>query len=304
MRLDNPYHEGEIEVQRRVGVLDAGQRNGRVISDSILPGALKFIEQQSFVTLGSEDSEGALWTTVLIGEAGFIRASSDTMIEIDRTRIDSRAAATLASFSPGSRLGLLVIELASRRRLRINGVVDTNDSGLLRMTVQESYPNCPKYIQSRHLIIEQAETARSDVTEGNSLGQAELALIQSSDTFFVSSQHPDRGIDASHRGGKKGFVNVIDKQTLRIPDYPGNSMFNTLGNIMVHSKAGLTFVDFEKSQCLQLTGDATILWDEQGRAEETGGTQRLWDFRVSRWIGARFSFRVAWDFLSDSPFNI
>lgn len=304
MRLENPFHEGEIELQSRVGVREAGRRNGRVISDSILPGALNFIEQQRFVILGSEDQEGALWTTVLVGESGVIRPRGDRVVEIDISKIDDLAAKTLSTFSPRSKLGLLVIELASRRRLRINGVVVKNESGMLLVKVEETYPNCPKYIQSRHLIIEKGSIVDVAVTEGNSLGESEHRLIQSSDTFFVSSQHPERGVDASHRGGEKGFVQRLNQNTLRIPDYPGNSMFNTLGNFMVNPKAGLTFVDFERSRFLQLTGEATIVWDQPGTKKETGGTERFWDFTVRRWIQSGFSFKTRWEYLSASPFNI
>lgn len=304
MKIEVPYHDGELEVQRRVGVLDVGKRNGRVISDTILPGALQFIEQQRFVVLGFADSGGALWTTALIGEVGFIRAPSDSIIELNLSKLDSGVALTLSSFSLGSPLGLLVIELASRRRLRVNGRVEKNDSGVLRLRVLESYPNCPKYIQSRHLVVEKTKAIDIETMEGTVLREEDHRLIQSSDTFFVSSQHPERGVDASHRGGKKGFVKVVDQQTLRIPDYPGNNMFNTLGNFLVNPRAGLTFVDFDSSRFLQLTGEVDIIWEAPGSAAETGGTLRFWDFRVSRWLRSGFSFRTTWEHLSDSPFNI
>ena len=96
-------------------------------------------------------------------------------------------------------------------------------------------------------------------------------LYEAADTFFVASAHPRRGTDVSHRGGDPGFVRMLDDHTLRVPDYAGNSMFNTLGNLHVNPRAGLLFVDFDRWRTLQLTGTATIRFDLEPRA---------WDFRV------------------------
>lgn len=303
MRIENPFHEGELDAQRRAGVLELGKRNGRAIADSILPGALRFIEQQSFVILGHKDEAGDLWTTVIIGEAGFIRPLSESTIELNYSGVDRNAVTTLDGLPDGSRLGLLIIELATRRRLRVNGVLKKREEKVLELRVEESYPNCPKYIQSRHLTIERAETS-SQSEQGEDLGATQRALIGNADTFFVSSLHPERGVDASHRGGQRGFVQLLDDGRLRIPDYPGNSMFNTLGNFLVYPRAGLTFVDFENSIFLQLTGEVTVHWDLNDSKGLTGGTQRFWDFQVSRWKQSEFSFKLTWEHLSDSPYNI
>ena len=82
-------------------------------------------------------------------------------------------------------------------------------------------------------------------------------------------------------GGNPGFVTLVDDRTLRIPDYPGNSMFNTLGNFTANPRAGLIFLDFESHRTLQLTGRPEILYDVDGTAEETGGTNRPEDWRCS-----------------------
>lgn len=304
MRIENPFHEGELDAQRRAGVLELGKRNSRAIADSILPGALRFIEQQSFVILGHKDEAGDLWTTVIIGEAGFIRPLSESVIELNDSGVDKNAVSTLDRLPDGSRLGLLIIELATRRRLRVNGVLKKREEKVLELRVEESYPNCPKYIQSRHLTIERAKTSSFQSEQGELLGAPQRALISNADTFFVSSLHPERGVDASHRGGQRGFVQLIDDACLRIPDYPGNSMFNTLGNLLVYPRAGLTFIDFENSLFLQLTGDVTVRWDHDDSSGLTGGTRRFWDFQVSRWRQSEFSFKLTWEHLSDSPYNI
>ena len=69
----------------------------------------------------------------------------------------------------------------------------------------------------------------------------------------------ERSMNASHRGGPPGFVEVVDDRTLRIPDYVGNSMLNTLGNLTVNPHAGLVVLDFGPNRTLQLTRRAEIL---------------------------------------------
>lgn len=90
--------------------------------------------------------------------------------------------------------------------------------------------------------------------------------ITAADTFFIGSAHVQAGTDASHRGGNPGFVQVHDSRTLRWPDYAGNNLFNTLGNLNVEARAGLLFLDFEHGHTLQLTGSATVSWERKDTA--------------------------------------
>ena len=99
------------------------------------------------------------------------------------------------------------------------------------------------------------------VHDGLALTAKQQDWIQKADTFFVATAHPFRGADASHRGGQPGFVAVVDAQTLIWPDYSGNMMFNTLGNIVSNPKSGLLFLDFDTGRTLQLTGAAEIVWE-------------------------------------------
>jgi hypothetical protein len=110
-------------------------------------------------------------------------------------------------------------------------------------------------------------------------------------------------VDASHRGGNSGFVKIVDDQTLRIPDYQGNSMFNTLGNFTANPRAGLIFLDFESHRTLQLIGRPEILYDVEGSGEETGGTNRYWQFHIERWLEIDHAPQLVWEFLDASPYN-
>ena len=128
-------------------------------------------------------------------------------------------------------------------------------------------------------------------------------IIGQADTMFVASRHADSGADASHRGGTPGFIRIVDDNTLRIPDFHGNSMFNTLGNFEVDPRAGLCIPDFVHGQLLQLTGTASIHWDQEDPDNLTGGTHRFWEFKVKRWLLRDTPQQLEWEYLDASPFN-
>ena len=306
MKISKPYHEGELQVQDRAGVRTEGERNGAVISDSIIRGALRFIDQQNMVVLGSIDSDKNIWASILTGQTGFMEATSEQTITFDLSKtVVNENDPLWENIKDQSHVGMLVIELATRRRLRVNGRIRQSDEQRLQLKVLESYPNCPKYIQRRNITTNRAENsiAVSQVVEGEALSSVQRALIDKADTLFVASAHPDRGVDASHRGGRPGFVRIINELTLRIPDFWGNSMFNTLGNFAANPRAGLVFVDFENGTTLQLSGRTEILWDQEDLREETGGTKRFWDFHIDRWLEMENGHQLEWSFLDYSPYN-
>lgn len=306
MKIESPYHEGELQVQARVGVLEEGAMNSRVIQDSIIKGALKFINQLPMAVFGSLDREPHVWASVFVGMPGFMQAENDHTVTFDLScMMPNPEDPFWENIQRNSQVGMLAIELASRRRLRINGRISRLSEDSLQLHVEESYPNCPKYIQKRHLTIPQTgfNLASSSAVQGEKLGLIQRALITNADTFFVASVHSERGVDASHRGGNPGFVKVLDDRILHIPDYIGNSMFNTLGNFTVNPRAGLIFLDFESHRTLQLTGRTEVLYDLDDPTEETGGTNRYWQFQIDRWIEISHDSQLDWSFLDYSPHN-
>lgn len=303
MPNDDPYHEGEKLVQEKAGEQLAAERNGRAINTSIMPGALKFIAQQPMAVLGSVDDEQNVWASIFTGQPGFVAAPDPQTVTLDLTQAGSHPHdpvwANIIERQP--QVGMLLIEPSSRRRLRVNGRIDRVAPSMLQLDVAEAYPNCPQYIQRRDL--RRSSTAKTQRNEarfetGQSLTAEQKDWIGIADTFFVASLHPRRGADVSHRGGEPGFVCVIDDRTLRVPDYAGNSMFNTLGNFEANPRAGLVFVDFKRQRVLQMTGRPTIRWDlEEDESQPTGGTRRYWDFAVERWIEADLEFPLEAEFL-------
>jgi len=75
--------------------------------------------------------------------------------------------------------------------------------------------------------------------------------------------HPEYGADISHRGGFKGFVRVVNDHELRVPDYRGNTLFNSLGNIVASRKLGMLFINFNTGNSLQLSGEGDLLWQKE-----------------------------------------
>lgn len=305
MHIENPYHKGELSVQARLGESGEARRNGRAIADTIVRGALRFVEQQPFVVLGTIGAGGKTWASMLFGAPGFARAADERTVEIDLERSAAHPDdPLLTDLRADPRIGMLFIEPGTRRRVRINGVAQ-EEGELLRVAVDEAYPNCPKYLQRRHLrtSVDPAQAKPRGAIRGSALGADQVSLISVADTFFVASSNPTGGVDASHRGGDPGFVHVLDERTLLIPDYPGNHMYNTLGNFALEPRSGLTFLDFESGHMLLTTGSAEILWERAGREEETGGTNRFWQFHVDEWLSFELPVRLEWEFLDASPFN-
>ena len=305
MRLENPFHEGELLVQQQAGETVKGEQNGRIIADSILQGAFKFILQQPMVILGSVDEKQNVWASILLGHPGFIRAVDPQTVELDLKQAFKHSGDRLwRNINHENRIGMLFIELATRRRLRINGAIAQNTPDRISLQVLESYPNCPKYIQRRHLSFKIGhELKQTQMQSGQILTLQQQAWIELADTFFVASFHSIRGVDISHRGGNPGFIQIVDRQTIRIPDYNGNGMFNTLGNLIINPRAGLIFIDFERSRTLQLSGRANILWDLESDRYPTGGTKRYWDFKIEQWQETDLPILFNCEFIDYSPHN-
>jgi predicted pyridoxine 5'-phosphate oxidase superfamily flavin-nucleotide-binding protein len=306
MKIQEPFHEGELEVQDRLGLHTEAKQNSGVITDSIVKGAFRFIEQQHMAVLGSIDQDENVWASVLAGQTGFMQPTRERLITFDLSKTAGNEHDPFwKNMESHPQVGMLVIELATRRRLRVNGRVRRSGEQQLDFEVLESYPNCPKYIQRRQVTKMPAggRIAKSQVLKGDVFGAPQQAIINQADTLFVASVHPERGVDASHRGGNPGFVRIVDDLTLRIPDYTGNCLFNTLGNFVVNPHAGLVFIDFVSGTTLQLTGRAEILWDEEDPEDETGGTKRFWQMHIDHWLQIGKAHELEWSFLDYSPYN-
>ncbi|CAN7666846.1 MULTISPECIES: flavin-nucleotide-binding protein [unclassified Variovorax] len=262
------WHEGERALQSRAGI---GQRMAeigpRVVRDHMPDQHRSFFAQLPFLIAGSLDAEGRPWASVLAAPPGFAHSPDPMHLRIDaRPLRDDPLGAALA---PGAPIGLLGIEPHTRRRNRMNGVVEALDAQGFSVAVGQSFGNCPKYIQAREpLFVGGAQDAHVG-PRSDRLDMKAQRMVRAADTFFIATAHPSagdagspaHGIDVSHRGGRPGFVQLSGEDTLTVPDFVGNTFFNTLGNIAINPVAGLLFIDFETGDLLQLFVKAEIVWD-------------------------------------------
>lgn len=297
----DPFHEGERAVQLRVGERAMGVRNGALITTEIVAGARPFLARQPLIVLAAADRAQALWVSLWFGPPGFVRGDDGRVVTI-------RGASTAAgdplvpALSEGTPVALLAIDLATRRRLRINGEVATHDGRALSVTVRESFPNCPKYIQRRS-VRAGAAAATEPASQGERLDPERTESLRRVSTCFVGSRHPRAGVDVSHRGGEPGFVHVLDERTLRFPDYAGNGMFQTLGNLEVDPHAAVTAIDFDRRRILAMTGVARATFGGELAGHPTGGTGRYWLFELARWVELPIPVPFVWSEPESSPFN-
>lgn len=212
------FHSGEVSVQRRAGVEDDARRLEGMLARSDLDGGpARFLRQRQFAVLTGRDRLGRLWASPLLAPAGFLEARGTTLF----VSANSVQGDPLNKLPAGQAVGLLAIEFATRRRLRVNGMITSTGPAGLQIAVDQAFGNCPSYIQQRHLTLHH-DTPAPTLAAGYQAGgltASDTALIASSDTFFLGTVHPTRGADASHRGGPPGFVR-IDGPDLWWPDNP------------------------------------------------------------------------------------
>jgi uncharacterized protein len=311
-----PYHAGELAVQARAGVQEAARRIGNGIRSSIPAAAQEFLRGQPMLVIASLDADGQVWASLLTGPPGFIRALDERTVLIEARLAEGDPLGD--NLRTGAQIGLLAIEPATRRRMRLNGVAEGVPAGTdgstgaclaLRVHAQQVYSNCPKYIQAREWTTVPGGMAgggdpnsNPTVSRSRALATDQQRWIERADTFFIASAHPGGGADASHRGGQPGFVRVVDDRRLLFPDFAGNTMFNTLGNIVANPRAGLLFVDFEDGTTLQLTGRAELIWDAALTAT-FAGAERVVAFDVHEVIDVAGAHRLRSRFVGYSPFN-
>ena len=303
MKFLSKYHKGEKLAQELAGERRQADFNGQAITNSIIEGALSFISEQEYVIASITDDDSNVWASVLSGERGFIQALDPKSIVIHRKNVASDKHDPIAShLEKGKKIGLLIIELASRRRLRVNGNISNITNEEINIRVEQAYPNCMKYIQRRHIVKRESWLRTSENTKGGkALGQMQKDIITNADTFFIGSVHPNGNLDVSHRGGNPGFVQLMNDKTFRVPDYKGNSMFNTFGNLLLHNKAGIAFWNFNNGQLLHLIGSVHIVWDDTDK--NISDTGRYWEFQIEQWSESLVGRNFTWEFLDYSPHN-
>lgn len=278
------FHDGELAVQRRAGVDTAAARLAGMLRPADLRGgATQFLAERTFAAITARDGAGRLWISPLTGTAGFLQARGASALRIAAVPLPGDPLHRLEDGQPA---GLLAIDFATRRRFRLNGTLMSVDPAGLGVSVEQAYGNCPQYIQRRRLE-SLAAAGPTAPRYGSILTAADVALIERADTFLLGTTHPQRGNDASHRGGNPGFVRVEGGNTLWWPDYPGNNLFNSLGNLVSDDAAALLFADFVTGDTLQLSGRARLEWTASGSPGDDGDTGRRVVFTLEELVAGR-----------------
>lgn len=304
---NSPYHEAEILVQRRSGRRDFAEALAPRIFSRLSPEAIDLFTAVPFIIVGSLDEAGHPWASILSGPPGFVSVANEDLT------IDARPASDdplLSTVIKGGDIGLLAIDFARRTRYRVNGKVSLSATRLL-VDVKQCYRNCPQYIHARSADYKEHSPGLKEGLPARRLSALDdhaFSIVSNAETFFIATHgsgspcdDPRLGADVSHRGGNAGFVEVhSDRKHLAFPDYIGNFMFNTLGNLTRYPRCGLLFIDFATGQTVQVTGTASVEWDIE-RIGFTPGAQRMIEIEIDEVIVAPATGHLTWSFIEHAP---
>jgi predicted pyridoxine 5'-phosphate oxidase superfamily flavin-nucleotide-binding protein len=306
-RAASPFHAGEQKIQGLAGVRDRIELKGRAVIRDYMPEQHRaFFAALPFMVVGLADPNGHPWATTLSGPPGFMNPADQNLLTI-QAWLD-RGDPLHSCIRDGAPVGGLGIEFSTRRRNRINGRIENCIIGEgFSIRVQQSFGNCPKYIQARNQRPRLHVRSAPECRMAPHLGDSEISCIAEADTFFIASRSAQldqgdrsQGLDVSHRGGLPGFVRVVSPSELCFPDFSGNLLFNTLGNLAEDARAGLLFIDFQSGAMLHILGRARICWDVPETAR-SAGIERLIFLDIQCVVNREHAFPHLLDFISYSP---
>ena len=303
----SPFHTGEQTIQRLAGVRDRIELKGRAVIRDYMPEQHRtFFAALPFMVVGLADQSGHPWATTLSGPPGFMNSAEANLLTVNAW-LDP-GDPLHSCIRDGAPIGGLGIELPTRRRNRVNGRIENCIIGeSFSIRVQQSFGNCPKYIQARTELPRISSGPAPESRMASHLGDSDVSFIVKADTFFIASrsaqldrENSSQGLDVSHRGGRPGFVQVVSRKELCFPDFSGNLLFNTLGNLEADARAGLLFIDFQSGRTLHIIGRARICWDVP-ETMRSAGVERLIFFDIERLVNRDHAFPLSFDFVSYSP---
>ncbi len=304
--MEEIFSKGELYVQELAGEAEIAQTRTHMAQNNRLDNfSARFIQSQLLFNITSINENDQVWISFLIGKPNLIEIIDAFTIRINKTLIISPLEDVFfENIKVNKQVGLLFIDWETSRRFRLNGKI-VEDENYLTINIQEIYGICPKYIQKRSFQYTNKIVKVFNLKKGTEITNNQKLLIEKANTFFLGTRGLSNKADASHKGGKAGFVKFINNNTLKIPDYSGNSMFNSLGNIYENPNSGLVFFDYESNKMLQLTGKGEIMFHQKNKLDlkESGNTGRFWLFKIEHWILTENPNQVHWSFINYSPFN-
>ncbi|WP_299851083.1 pyridoxamine 5'-phosphate oxidase family protein [uncultured Roseovarius sp.] len=301
------FHEGELRLQEQTGDREKIAVMTRHLMNDFMPDQHRaFFEGLEYIFLGTVDAKGLPHASIVTGPVG-LASSPDPKTLVIQTG-DRVGKPAFEALDLGQAVGVVGLDLSNQRRNRMHGKVTAIDDGSVTITVVQSYGNCPKYISLREISERELPTAGGKIETRDRLNADDTALIKAADTFWIASYVQDgsgapyEGVDVNHRGGQPGFVSVDGPSQITIPDYRGNNLFNTFGNLLLNPDAGLLFVDFETGDQLHLHGETSLIEDAYEVAQ-TPGALRLLCIQISGVRRTAEATPLRWRFVEHSHVN-
>ncbi|QIX02034.1 hypothetical protein AMS68_007551 [Peltaster fructicola] len=298
---DMSWHQGELEMQKVMHV----PSNDNPTVPSLSPQLANHLQIAPLVAIGVL-KDGKPWTSVWGGESGLGKAIAQGVIGV-RTAVPGCDPVVEELFQDGlvreegqgRMVSGLTIDLEARKRVKFFGrtIVAALKDGeaQLVLKVEQSLGNCPKYLNKRRITsVSPAPTLISET-----LSSQALDLINKTDLFFITSSY-NEDMDTNHRGGPPGFLRCVDS-TLYWPEYSGNRLYQTLGNLKLNPLAGISVPDFVTGDMLYMTGRAEILVGDDAKILPKTNLAVKFVVESTRFVQQALPFRGAAG--DPSPYN-
>ncbi|TAK76389.1 MAG: pyridoxamine 5'-phosphate oxidase family protein [Dehalococcoidia bacterium] len=247
------YHAGQIEVQAEANSRDLADRMAHWVGP-----AGKFAEQADLLLFAAPDEAGVLQFVVVSGKAPLVSAGADAI------HIPSARAPL---FRDGA-YGALAINLGEARRVRLNGRMRLDPAGGA-LEVEEAFTLCRKYLTRSTPLRPDGVHVGPEGSEPVRLDDGWVRrIVEGADTSFLASTAPGGEPDVAHRGGPAGFLNLdVSKRQLSWPEYVGDGVFKSAGNVRATGRMTLLVPDFETGDAVAIVGRAEYTNERVLRAE-------------------------------------
>ncbi|KAF2794179.1 oxidoreductase-like protein [Melanomma pulvis-pyrius CBS 109.77] len=283
--LGMPFNEGEGKMHKLLHVPDHDNPTSTMLTAQ----ASFLLQRAPLLAIGALDAQTRPWTSLWGGQPGFSQPLGGGIIGT-RTIVDGVNDPVVQALVGGVEKGEMVqddtkmfagltIDLMTRKRVKIfghmvagsvgeidvefedgaekpEGAPSKQDQIQLVTKIEQSLGNCPKYLNQYE--IRPALVTSRLLSQSSELSAEAKDLISKADMFFLSSSTPE-DMDTNHRGGPPGFVRILSDTEIIYPEYSGNRLYQTLGNLQMNPRVGITFPDYETGNVLYMTGTAEIL---------------------------------------------
>jgi predicted pyridoxine 5'-phosphate oxidase superfamily flavin-nucleotide-binding protein len=121
-----------------------------------------------------------------------------------------------------------------------------------------TYHDGSRRLQDRFDTRRLADRIDERFVQSPAIGADDRAFIERMDMFFLATADEEGRPQCSYKGGDAGFVKVLDEHTVAFPNYDGNGMYLSMGNVLVNPHVGLLFIDFRAQRRMRVNGTASI----------------------------------------------